>query len=138
MPPRGSTTTFKAVPPESPANAFARLCVRQTVGASLQREVLLYREIAIQGEALHDVADASARGTCPADHVDFGNVDLVVRGCKRAAQHSDRCCLPGTVCAKETEDLPVPQSEVDASDRVEGGEPARQVADFMPIAKHEA
>jgi hypothetical protein len=113
---------------ERPVDPHPRPRLVEPVEPGLQGEVLAYRQIAIECEALRDVADMAARCARVANHVDSGNANFTARRWERSAQHADRRRLACAVGTQEAEHFAVAHGEIDSVDGNEITKAPRQAA----------
>ena len=83
----------------------------------MEPEVLLGRELVVEGLLLEDEADVAAHRLGPGGDVEAGDRGPPDGGPGEGAQHLDGGGLAGTVRAEEGEDLALAHREVDPVDR---------------------
>ena len=103
-------------------HSLGNLAVSQPIDAAVQRDVLPYRQIVVQGKTLAHVSDAAPYRFGLGRHIVPGDHRRSCRGLEQADEHAYRSRLPRAVGAKESEDLALFHLE---SDGVNGCEVAK-------------
>ena len=101
------------------SRSASRFCdvVADAVNLGEERDVLVDAQVAVEAEALREIADFRRDRAMVLDRIVAGDADRAAVGVQQAAQQSNRRCLSGTVRADEAEHLAAVDGEREPIDR---------------------
>ena len=96
----------KAELPHHLINAPGELPAPQAVYAAIKMQILLHRQVSIEGKLLRHIADALPGLVPVAAHIYSPHKKLPGGGRQQAAQHTEGSGFPGAIGAQHAKDLP--------------------------------